>query len=174
MSRTDAQRLRDWRKANPERVKELEVHSTERVRAWRKANPERAKENSRRWREEYVAREGITPRTAYRKSRFKNKTQAALLVAARKRAKLKGFEFNLELSDIVIPERCPVFGTPFSYDKVVGRTNPDTPSIDRIRNSEGYIKGNICVISHRANIMKGSMTLSDCEAVVAYMRRMAA
>lgn len=174
MSRTDAQRLRDWRKANPERVKELEVHSTARVRAWRAANPERAKASRKRYDAEYAARVGVTPRKSREKSYFKNNTVKALLREARRRAKRKGWDFNLDDSDIVIPDRCPVFGTPITLDKPINQINPDAPSVDRIKSGMGYVKGNICVISHRANILKGSLTLEECEAIAAYIRRVSA
>lgn len=74
--------------------------------------------------------------------------------SAKNRAARKGLEFNLELSDIVIPDVCPLlevpfqFGTKDSYDY--------SPSLDRIDNSKGYIKGNVQVISMKANAMKNS------------------
>lgn len=68
--------------------------------------------------------------------------------AAKQNAKTRNLEFNLEESDIIIPDVCPVFGVPFEYG-----TNY-AASIDRIDNSKGYIKGNIQIISRRANVMK--------------------
>ena len=71
---------------------------------------------------------------------------------AKHRAKSKKIEFNIELSDIVIPELCPVLGLPL---KTTIDGNRDlSPSLDRIDNTKGYIKGNIQVISFKANNMK--------------------
>jgi hypothetical protein len=32
--------------------------------------------------------------------------------------------------------------------------NPNSPALDRIDNNKGYVKGNVMVVSHRANMMK--------------------
>ena len=71
---------------------------------------------------------------------------------AKHRAKAKNIEFNIEISDIVIPELCPVLGLPL---KTTIDGNRDlSPSLDRIDNTKGYIKGNIQIISFKANNMK--------------------
>lgn len=64
------------------------------------------------------------------------------------RSKLSGIDFNIELEDIVIPEVCPVLKTSFKLGTRYAA------SLDRINSSEGYIKGNIQVISRKANMMK--------------------
>ena len=93
-----------------------------------------------------------------------------MLRRARKRAEKYGYEFNLELSDIIIPEICPILEVPL----VLG-TKDDyeyTPSIDRIDNSKGYVKGNIQIISKKANSMKNSATIEEltkfCKNVLRY------
>jgi len=77
---------------------------------------------------------------------------------ARQRAKIDGRECTLEPRDIVIPKFCPVLGIELIEKKGMGRpsgeaTN-DSPSIDRIENSKGYTKDNICIISNKANKLK--------------------
>lgn len=89
--------------------------------------------------------------------------ERSLFRAAQQRAKLKGLEFNLEYSDIVIPENCPILGIPIVC--YAGRGRPggrmDSPSLDRIDNTKGYVKGNIQVISHKANSMKFNATAQE-------------
>ena len=83
---------------------------------------------------------------------WRNKNpEKLILIRARGKAKYKGLDFNLELSDIVIPERCPYFGEKLEFK---GRLHNWAPSLDRIDNSKGYIKGNVEVISYLANRMK--------------------
>lgn len=82
-----------------------------------------------------------------------------LLNSAKRRAKDKNFKFNIEVSDINIPTMCPILDIPilrvYTEGKKAGPT-PNSPSLDRIDNTKGYIKGNIQVISHLANTMKAS------------------
>ena len=64
-------------------------------------------------------------------------------------ARNRRLEFNLTLEDFYIPEVCPILGIPFNYDVV-----NLCPSVDRLDNTKGYIKGNICIMSTLANRMK--------------------
>jgi len=76
--------------------------------------------------------------------------------SAKSRAKKLDLPFNLELSDIIIPEYCPVF--PEIKLKVNDVSRFDSPSLDRIIPELGYVKNNIMVISHKANSIKNSVT----------------
>jgi hypothetical protein len=95
-----------------------------------------------------------------------------MLTGARTRAKALGLEFNLEESDITIPETCPVLGMPLVFGRLT--RNDNSPSLDRIDNTKGYVKGNVVVISMRANRLKNNGTLEELEALVAFYRKLAA
>ena len=78
---------------------------------------------------------------------------------ARHRAQVAGMQFTIEQSDIVIPERCPYLGVVLDpKDKQLA------PSLDRIDSSKGYVKGNIRVISFKANRMKSNATEAELVA----------
>src|SRR5258708_5621185 len=71
---------------------------------------------------------------------------------ARRRAKQRGLEFSIAKDAIVIPATCPALGIPLSLGK---KRSSNSPSLDRIDPSRGYVTGNIRVISDRANRLKG-------------------
>jgi hypothetical protein len=74
---------------------------------------------------------------------------------ARRRAKKKGLEFNIEVKDIYIPRRCPILKVPLIC------STRYSPSIDRVEPTKGYVKGNIAVISNLANSMKANATRQE-------------
>lgn len=92
-----------------------------------------------------------------------------LVAGARQRARRRGLSFNLHERDIKVPDVCPVLGIPMIPGAVWGERN-NAPSLDRVDNSEGYVLGNVEVISLRANTIKGDATIEELEAVLAYMK----
>ena len=81
-----------------------------------------------------------------------------MLARAKSRAKKHNININIDISDIVIPEYCPILGVPLIIHKGSSGGKKNSASIDRIDSSKGYIKGNIMIISHLANMMKSSAT----------------
>lgn len=91
-----------------------------------------------------------------------------LLCSCKGRAKKSGLEFNLEKEDLVVPEFCPVLGIKLFCGK--GRMIYNSPTVDRIDNKLGYIKGNIKIISWRANCLKNNAEIFEVEAILKYMK----
>lgn len=89
--------------------------------------------------------------------------EAKLYYKAKERAKSKGLLFDLEKSDIKIPFKCPILGTNICLNNT--NQKDDSPTVDRINNNLGYIKGNIRIISWRANNLKGQASFSDYKSV---------
>ena len=83
------------------------------------------------------------------------------------RAKKRGLAFNLTLDDLPIPERCPVLGIPLLMR--AGSFHDSSPSIDRLVPAKGYVKGNVAIVSYRANRIKDYGTLDELRRVVAYL-----
>lgn len=73
---------------------------------------------------------------------------------AKMRSKENGREFSIEVSDIVIPDVCPILGIELNMNSGKSGAYRNSPSLDRIDNSKGYTKNNIQVISQLANAMK--------------------
>jgi len=88
------------------------------------------------------------------------------------RAKLNGIPFNLEQGDISIPEVCPVLGIAINANHGRQGYFRDSPSLDRIVPSRGYTKGNVRVISQRANQLKSDATLAELRLVLADMEKL--
>lgn len=85
------------------------------------------------------------------------------------KAKREDLPFNLEVSDITIPRSCPVLGIEldaFSEDR------RKWPTVDRLRPGLGYVKGNVAIISFRANNIKSNATPEELKAILRYMKRM--
>lgn len=80
---------------------------------------------------------------------------------AKQRSKETGREFSLLVSDIVIPDVCPILGIKLNMNSGKSGAYRNSPSLDRIDNSRGYTKDNIQVISQLANAMKCHATNSE-------------
>lgn len=81
---------------------------------------------------------------------------------ARNRARKLNVPFDLAPEDIVIPVSCPCLGITLGSNLgVKGRAKPESPNIDRIIPALGYVRGNVQVISHKANVMKGNHSIED-------------
>lgn len=93
-----------------------------------------------------------------------SKRENYMLARAKHRAKRFGIKFNIELPDIVIPALCPVLGIPL-YRGKKGNC-PNAPSLDRIDPLRGYVKGNVRVISQRANLLKSNASELELSAVL--------
>jgi len=91
---------------------------------------------------------------------------SAMWSRAKYRAKQKGFDFTIEQEDITIPETCPLLGIELVCHRGGGRNQGNSPSLDRIDPTKGYIKGNVWVISNRANTLKNDATIQELELLV--------
>lgn len=90
-----------------------------------------------------------------------------LIRGAKQRAKRDNLSFNITYEDITIPEYCPLLG--IKLNNHLGEGNnlvEDSPSIDKIIPSLGYIKGNVWVISNKANRIKSNATFEELELLV--------
>jgi hypothetical protein len=78
-------------------------------------------------------------------------TAAYLIKGCKARAVEKNIPFNLKPSDLTIPKICPILKHPMHLAEGYSEYSP---SVDRVDNSKGYVKGNVAVISRLANAMK--------------------
>lgn len=91
--------------------------------------------------------------------------QYNLFHKAKRRAQANGLPFNIELVDVVIPKKCPLLGLEIKQGG--GPLSPNSASLDRITPRLGYVKGNVWVISQKANQMKSDLDLPQLRHFVA-------
>lgn len=119
-----------------------------RTRAWHQKFRTKAPKLYRAWRRACKERQVKAGNWGSEKMMLRN---------ALARAKRHGLPFEISLEDIVVPEYCPVLGIKLSTNWG-GRFTSNSPSLDRIKPSLGYIPGNVIVISCRANTLKRDAT----------------
>lgn len=84
-----------------------------------------------------------------------------MLKLARQRARAANVPFDLREDDFEIPAVCPVLGIELRPGR--GRRGPTdaSPTLDRIEPSVGYVRGNVVVMSWRANRIKSDASASE-------------
>jgi len=98
----------------------------------------------------------------------KNNPLKMLLRWAKQKSKKYNIPFNLKEEDLVYTGKCVVFGTDL---KAGGENLDNSPSLDRIIPSLGYVKGNVQIVSHLANRIKNNATLEQIKLVVDYVEK---
>jgi len=158
--------FKQYREKNKERQKKL-------TKAWRDKNSEQQKTYRIKYREENKKTlnakdkkryyENIEATKLKRKNKYWNNKdknpEKIMFQSAKDRAKRKGIEFNITLEDISIPTHCPVLKIPLT--RANGRMHDNSPSLDRIDCTKGYIKDNIIVISWKVNRIKSNASLDE-------------
>ena len=82
--------------------------------------------------------------TRYRNKLRTENPEHLLYQTARTSALNRNLDFDLSVEDITIPKTCPILGIPID---VFAKKQFNSPSVDRVDNSKGYVKGNVKIIS---------------------------
>lgn len=115
------------------------------------------KESERKYLEKWGKREDTDLYEAQRGKFFRKKTNA----------KNAGYNWDIVFGDVDWPKICPVLGIEldyFSESRVEG-----SPSFDRLDNTKSYIKGNVQVISWRANRIKNDGTAKEHRQIADFL-----
>lgn len=89
---------------------------------------------------------------------------------ARNRARDKNLPFNVDIGYVrsLVVSHCPVLGMPLEWSTLRGngsKSLPNSPSLDRIDPTKGYVKGNVWIISQKANVIKNNATHEELKLV---------
>lgn len=98
------------------------------------------------------------------------RTAQRMFLRVKSRAKMLGQQFTIQVSDIVVPDVCPVLGIRLNHHARTSGMKDDSPSLDRIDPKKGYVPGNIRVISGRANLLKSNATVAEMELILADLK----
>jgi hypothetical protein len=116
---------------------------------------EKTRENNRLWYEKN--KHAILQNQKLRRQTFEG-WRKMVWQSVRARAAELNLDFNLTHEDIPpLPEHCPLLGIPLE----LGVRAPGSASLDRIDNTQGYVKGNVQIISDRANRLKRDASLDE-------------
>src|SRR3990167_1852548 len=97
--------------------------------------------------------------------RILNNARARTLINdAKKFSKGRKLEFSLTLNDIIVPENCPCCGV-FLRGGIRVRQGC-SPSLDRVDNAKGYIRGNVAIICWGCNRRKYDSSVEQLRQLV--------
>ena len=161
--------IKEYRRQNPEVIQKAKKKYNEK---YYEENKTKARQQARQHYEEHrdqilaMAKQGRTGKEGYLRT---------MIASAKSRAKQKGWEFDLELNDLMMVANnyCPVDGLPFDWDRQLENdsTLPMTiPSLDRIDSFRGYTKDNVMIIGDKWNRWKSNMNLENIELLIKYVR----
>jgi hypothetical protein len=98
----------------------------------------------------------------------RDNAEQRMFISAKNRSKKQSIPFDIDIEDIIVPEYCPVLG--IKLDRDGGKCNDSTPSLDKFIPELGYIRGNIFVVSWRANWIKQNSSLEEVEKLYLWMK----
>ncbi len=97
----------------------------------------------------------------------KSNPLGVLINRARGRAKKRGWDFSISAQDFPdLPKTCPVLGIALAYDNPKQLANSAT--LDRVDGNKGYIKGNVVIMSWRANNIKSDASIDELRSVLKF------
>jgi hypothetical protein len=79
--------------------------------------------------------------------------------------------FDLTVEDIQTPTHCPILGIELKRNTGGKSYKGNSPSLDRIDPTKGYVKDNVQVISQRANVMKNDATFDELKRFADWIKR---
>lgn len=92
-------------------------------------------------------------------------------------AKQRGIEVGVSLEYVrsIATDSCPVFGIDFNWldwGTKNGKALDNSPSLDRIDPTKGYIENNVIWISTKANRIKNNATIEEIVAVAKWLKNL--
>lgn len=114
-----------------------------------------------KFREREIERHKENPKRYWAKNVYKN---------VKKRVEKTGLPFDLtrQYIESITPDVCPVFGTPFTFHGNQ-KMKETSASLDRLVPAKGYVRGNVVVVSIKANNIKSAYSAKEVAKVAQWM-----
>ncbi len=103
-------------------------------------------------------------KTLRNRLKIKESLKLMLWTYAKRRAAKQSLPFDLDPDDISVPSHCPVLG--MELKRNVAKPGRNSFSLDRTDPKLGYVRGNITVMSVRANLLKSDATPEELAAIL--------
>ena len=97
------------------------------------------------------------------------KRKKYLLTKLHQQARMKKIPFDIEVDDINWVDKCPILDYNLDYFSVGGKKY-NTVSFDKKDPTKGYTKGNVFIVSNRANSIKSDMNIQQLERLLNYVK----
>lgn len=79
-----------------------------------------------------------------------------------------GYSWTISFGELTWPTHCPILGLELDYFAETRQEN--SPSFDRIDSNRGYDKGNVIIVSWRANRIKNDGTAEEHKKIAEYLQ----
>jgi len=117
----------------------------------------RRRETADKWYEKWGEK---TDTTLYKSQRHKFSRKKANAIKV-------GYTWTITFGELAWPTHCPILGLELDYFAETRMEN--SPSFDRIDSNKGYEKGNVIVVSWRANRIKNDGTPGEHRKIADYI-----
>jgi hypothetical protein len=156
--------------AQLDEINKKKQRNREKARLWYENNREKMRARMRRYMSETIEGGKTRSQLYYEKNRFGSfeNRLALMLTSAKNRCKSKGIEFNITKDEIARRETCPISGVILNFR--ASKISDDSPTLDRIDPSKGYVPGNVWVVSYRANRIKSNATSEELFKIAAAVK----
>lgn len=147
--------------------KRYQERHPDRIKAFKKRYRANNKAKIKKYEREYLIKNRDKINSQKRKT-YRRDVRQTMFNLAKGRAKRLGIIFKIKVEDIKIPKICPILKIPLIQN--IGKAWVNSPTLDRVNNKRGYIKGNIRVICQKANRCKSDLKITQVKRLLAYMK----
>lgn len=154
---------------DPEKLEEYRAKRRAYQKLIREQNPEKFKAAAKA-----SYQRNRSSRIESRRKKHETSPWNTMFQTAKRTAKQNNLPFNItcEYLETIFPKdnKCPVFGFEFAISKQK-ESRDNSPSLDKIVPDQGYVVGNVTIVSLKANRMKNNGSIEDLKKVLEFYEK---